>query len=334
MFDLVAIDADSFIYQLGGINKMPVIHFGQGNFKLYSNKDLAIRDFHKYNKPVQDAWIGYPVEFLTKRLRLKLEFIKKVVPAKEYKIILSGRSSDRHKRYLYPEYKSGRIMSRPPAYATLRDYLIKSHGAILTDRCEADDYVCQLSLDATRTVAVSVDKDVIYLHPGTKFNPMARGLFFISKEEALQNFIYFLLSGDAGDGIPGLNGVGEPSFNKKTGVLIDSSKAVKLYNETVLIIKEFKSKPKTYQEKAYAKINDIMSKDDYYSLVLSKFLIAFLIYKNFLKGLRSENLYDYFSMNAKLLGIPIVKNPVTGGFITYFEYIETEFREIFLEYFK
>ena len=117
-----------------------------------------------------------------------------------YKGYLSGKNNFR--RTVYPLYKANRIDApRPKYYKEIRQYLIDEWGAIVVDGAEADDALGLAHNDDT--VICSIDKDLRSL-PGYFYNLNTNQLEYIDKEQAIQNFLVQLLTGDKSDNVPGL----------------------------------------------------------------------------------------------------------------------------------
>lgn len=135
-------------------------------------------------------------------------------------LYLTGKNNFRYK--VFPEYKIGRKqMVRPTHELAVKDYLIERHAAILSDGCEADD-LCgidqyQSNQAGEETILCHIDKDLDMI-PGKHYNfPIIRnGIevraereYIVSPKDALYNFYYQLLVGDATDGIKGASGIGK-----------------------------------------------------------------------------------------------------------------------------
>lgn len=137
-----------------------------------------------------------------------------------YTLYLTGSNNFRYE--VFPEYKlSRRNVPKPEHLQSVKEYLVKEYGAVLSDGCEADD-LCgvdqiQSNLNGEETTLCSIDKDLNQIE-GRHFSPSIwrngevikeEQWYTISPIDALQFFYTQLLTGDATDGIPGARGIGK-----------------------------------------------------------------------------------------------------------------------------
>jgi len=135
--------------------------------------------------------------------------------AEEYVIALSGPTNYRYQAY--PEYKANRLHAKRPKWEkSVRDYFLSEHQAVLTENCEADDY---LGYSQTNdTIICHLDKDINMI-PGWHFNweLLRKGKvvrearrYYVTEDEAIRFFYYQLLVGDnSTDNIKGVVGCGD-----------------------------------------------------------------------------------------------------------------------------
>jgi 5'-3' exonuclease len=98
-------------------------------------------------------------------------------------------------------------MVKPKHYEALREHLITSLGAIVSDNCEADDLVA-MAASRFECVVVGQDKDLLQLK-GWHYNPINGKFQKLDQKEADKHFWTQMLTGDTSDNIPGLKGVGK-----------------------------------------------------------------------------------------------------------------------------
>jgi 5'-3' exonuclease len=154
---------------------------------------------------------GIPYEPVSYALNGVKETIEKLcyeVEATSRELYITGRENFRFD--VYPEYKANRKDSaKPTHYQAIREYLIKYHGAITSEGCEADDLLgeAQAQGSPASSVIITKDKDLNMIE-GWKYNwsPTQRdnGMYYVRKLDGLRCFWKQMLQGDATDNIPGL----------------------------------------------------------------------------------------------------------------------------------
>lgn len=138
--------------------------------------------------------------------------------ADAYALFLSDKTKNNFRTTFYPEYKANRRgRPLPKHYPALRDLLIESYGAEITLGQEADDAlgIAQTEMGNQRiwadgganSVICSVDKDLLQI-PGTHYNFVKQEFYEVSENEGLYNFYKQILTGDVGDNVRGLEGIG------------------------------------------------------------------------------------------------------------------------------
>ncbi len=130
------------------------------------------------------------------------------VNADDWKIYLSGENNFRYK--LFPEYKANRRdLPKPIHLEGLREYLVLSWQATITDGYEADD---ALGMESTvgigNRVICSIDKDLLQL-PGIHYNFVKREIKEVDEFSGAVQFYTQLLVGDPTDNIRGCPGIGK-----------------------------------------------------------------------------------------------------------------------------
>ena len=134
--------------------------------------------------------------------------IIKQYPRVEYEMYISGKGNFRYD--VHPEYKANRdSFARPLHEQIIRERLISHWGAEVVDGEEVDDKVSYLGYDRPDDrIIVSIDKDLDNT-PGRHYNYDKKEEYLITHDEGNYNFALQLLTGDSGDNIPGLPGVGK-----------------------------------------------------------------------------------------------------------------------------
>lgn len=143
-----------------------------------------------------------------------------------YRTFLTG---ERNYRLDYnPEYKANRKDTpRPKWLQELREHLVVSHGASVSDGNEADDEMAIAQCaDINNTIIASLDKDLLQI-PGKHFSWEIRGTSVkglewvkpsifreVSGLDGLRHFYYQLLMGDRTDNIFGFDGVAREKVPK------------------------------------------------------------------------------------------------------------------------
>ena len=129
-----------------------------------------------------------------------------------------------------PEYKANRKdMVRPKWLEDCRRFLVSEWNCIVTNECEADDYlgIYQDKVNNTSIIA-SLDKDLLMI-PGKHYNWLHQEFIDVSPEEGLKTFYKQMLIGDKSDNIIGVYGIGKVKANK----IIESLETEKEMIETV-----------------------------------------------------------------------------------------------------
>lgn len=120
---------------------------------------------------------------------------------------LTGGGNFRDKIATIKPYKGNRDRSnRPRHYSAIREYFIDFWEAEVVNGMEADDAI-GISQD-DNSIICTIDKDLDMV-PGQHYNINDRGLYYISPEEGVYNFLRQMLVGDAVDNIPGIDKIGK-----------------------------------------------------------------------------------------------------------------------------
>lgn len=142
------------------------------------------------------------------------------------------------RRKIYPNYKTNR---RPNKWVNLvRAYLIEMGFAVTHPEYEADDLIFDRAneLGEKNCIILTMDKDLTQI-PGIHFNYYrpkvineqgqkvsgdVNGLSLVTKEEAEYSFWISMITGDSGDNIKGIKGLGTVQAKK----LLDGKTDLKL----------------------------------------------------------------------------------------------------------
>lgn len=135
--------------------------------------------------------------------------------SERYELWLSGTNNFRYQ--VFPEYKANRInAARPKWELAVKEFLISTWDANVSEGCEADD---MLGVRQTpETIICTIDKDLKQI-PGWQYNFVKKEKFYVTEDEAFRFFCYQLMVGDTADGIKGIPGVGP----KKADRLLEST---------------------------------------------------------------------------------------------------------------
>lgn len=155
-----------------------------------------------------------------------------------YTLYLTGDNNFRYK--VFPEYKIGRSNTpRPEHLQSVKEYLVKEYGAVLSDGCEADDLCgidqCTAIVNGEDTRISHIDKDIDMI-PGLHHSPAIMRLgevvrperyYTVSPTDAIRFFYYQMLVGDSTDGIKGAKGIGKVNAVR---ILADLTEEEDLFN--------------------------------------------------------------------------------------------------------
>lgn len=136
------------------------------------------------------------------------------LPHKSYEMFIGGEGNFRYD--YFPEYKQTRDpLAKPLHLEQMKKHLMGRYAAVRVDGEEADDVVSwkQCQAEKGTTCIVTIDKDLDNT-AGWHWNYAKQELYYITEEQADLNFARQLLTGDATDGIPGINGMGAKTAAK------------------------------------------------------------------------------------------------------------------------
>ena len=139
----------------------------------------------------------------------------------DYQIYLTGKGNFRNDVAVTAPYKGNRTKPKPKYLPDVRQYLIDTWGALVTEGEEADDAIAIAASEASSMegflpIIVSVDKDFDQV-AGTHYNFVRNEEYYITEEEGLKNFYKQILTGDTIDNIIGVDGVGSAGAEELIG---------------------------------------------------------------------------------------------------------------------
>jgi len=145
------------------------------------------------------------------------EEVKMNTACDEYSLHISGGGNFRKEiKQDFLQYK-GKRREKPENYLECREYIIKKYKPTMVPKYEADDTA---SVEAFRHIKngqlymlITLDKDWKTIG-GLFYNLLYNNLSAVSKIEGIEFFHQQLLTGDAVDNIPGIEGVGPVKANR------------------------------------------------------------------------------------------------------------------------
>ncbi len=181
------LDGDITVYQLASSMEEP-IDWGEGLWTLHSDENEAVGRLESY-----------------------LDGIKKHFDADKLIVVLSDVKNFR--REILPSYKENRAGKRKPVILpSLRQYMVKKHGALIWDGLEGDDVLGILASEPKtkdERIIISIDKDMKTI-PCKLYdsNKPEEGIKEYSESEADYWHLLQTLTGDSTDGYKGCPGIG------------------------------------------------------------------------------------------------------------------------------
>lgn len=151
----------------------------------------------------QEETEEYAIKTVDEAIRNLLDETK----SEQYHIYLSCPRKDNFRTKLYPEYKANRKQDKPIHFEAMRNFLIDEWKAEVAVEEEADDLIGK-NLDEN-SLAITIDKDILYGLVGHKYNFVKKSFFYTTQEEATKFFYKQLLMGDSVDNIHGVPKIGE-----------------------------------------------------------------------------------------------------------------------------
>lgn len=212
----LAIDIDSAVYKAGCSNEtrsyLVLNHEGYVLETVqYKKEAVALKEEHEeetgFGCTIEAHKVAGPLSHTLSNFKVIVEGILKRYPDCDYTLYLGGEGNFRYD--IYEEYKGHRDpFQRPIHEQEIRDYMMHQYNTEVVNGEEVDDRVSYLGCNNPDIIMVSIDKDLDNT-PGLHYNYDKKQEYYIDEETADWNFALQLLTGDSGDNIPGLPGVGK-----------------------------------------------------------------------------------------------------------------------------
>lgn len=157
-----------------------------------------------------------PLQFALSNIRNSLDSIRSKLKTTEETIFLSGGNNFRYRIATVRPYKIDRDPAHKPVYLQEgREWLCSKYGATITDGIEADDALgIEACVDPQNSTIVTNDKDLKQISCWHYNWTKAEAPVYISPKQAKMWFYSQLLTGDATDSIPGVEGIGPVTASK------------------------------------------------------------------------------------------------------------------------
>jgi hypothetical protein len=224
---VLLIDSDILVYRCGYAADKKLYQTFNDNDELvgeYGTKKEAVAALHGTGH-IKHIVRPEPVENALQMVNTVIRAVDEKLQPLRCEFYLTGKGNFRERVGTILPYKGQRSpFSKPTHYTAIREHLVGRYGAIIVTGQEADDEIgiratelCAVAIEGalqnTPFVIVSVDKDLDQL-PGWHYNWVTGNLYNVTNEEAVRNFFRQLLTGDAVDNIPGIEGIGPVTAGK------------------------------------------------------------------------------------------------------------------------
>lgn len=155
-----------------------------------------------------------PLEFALQACKTAIDSLLDKLSPSKVSIFLTPERTFRHDIARTKPYKGNRVQPKPKYLKEVKEYLVKNYGATVANNVEADDEIgIALSKDPSGTVSVSIDKDLLQV-PGWHYDWVGDRVRWVTNRDGDFAFYSQMLTGDATDNVPGLNGVGTVGARK------------------------------------------------------------------------------------------------------------------------
>lgn len=128
-------------------------------------------------------------------------------------VVLSGVGNFRACLATRATYKGNRDGTARPVHAKALIAHLVARGAVVSAGEEADDMLGILATENPGSIICSIDKDLMQI-PGRHYNFVTKEEVTITPKEGALNFFAQVLSGDATDNVPGVDGIGPVKAKK------------------------------------------------------------------------------------------------------------------------
>ncbi len=239
---MILVDADSLVYKAGwSVEKRYYTLEETGEvFKTKAEaKEKLIKEGREGDIPLLllKSEVTGPESHAIRCLDNLYKSILEPFKNKPYVSYLSGPNNFRHEIAVTKPYKGNRSSSsKPYYYDMLRSAICEWFNGEIVDWIEADDRIAIEATADDEATIVGIDKDLLQI-PGRHYNYDKGQFLQISDNEGWYNFFTQVLTGDPGDNIPGLPGVGLTKATKILGPVKERPELMfetcrKLYEET------------------------------------------------------------------------------------------------------
>lgn len=223
MAKIALLDGDSWVYRCGFASEKT--YYLVTKVDTVATSGQMINGLYDSYRAAKDAQLNIsgqsiiwsrkeiePLENCLQTVKSSLENTLNVLGISEYKLYISGRGNFRDD--IYEDYKANRdTLGKPKYYRDIRRYLREIWNAETVNGMEADDAIGISAMAIPESVIVAVDKDLDQI-PGDHYNWVKGENYTVSPKEGLRFFYEQLLSGDATDNIPGIDGIGPVKAKK------------------------------------------------------------------------------------------------------------------------
>ena len=150
-------------------------------------------------------------------VRKKIDEVMQDIEAKSFMAdqMVAVKGKGNFRKDLYADYKANRNREYEPEHKAAlnygHQYMVEKYNAVMADGMEADDLVCIWAHEAREMeenfLIAGIDKDLKQI-PGHHYNFNKQEFDFVDDDTANYNLMLQCLTGDSGDNIPGLRGIG------------------------------------------------------------------------------------------------------------------------------
>lgn len=138
-----------------------------------------------------------------------------LIEVMDFEYHLTGKNNYRFDYAVTAPYKGNRSKSRKPKHLqALRDHLVSTWGAVVSDGQEADDAMSiRQYAEGDNSIIISLDKDLDMV-PGWHYNFVKQHKYYVDRDQGLYNFYKQILTGDDVDNIKGCYRIGPKKAEK------------------------------------------------------------------------------------------------------------------------
>ena len=168
-------------------------------------------------------------------VRKKIDEIMSDIEGKSFMAqqLVAVKGKGNFRKDLYPLYKANRNRDYDPEHAAALNYghkyMVEKYNAVMANGMEADDLVCIWAYEAREQernyLIAGIDKDLKQI-PGHHYNFNKQEFDFVDDDTAHRNLMLQCLTGDGGDNIPGIKGIGP----KKAANILGSTRMDRRWN--------------------------------------------------------------------------------------------------------